>query len=82
MFNNHLYKYNAKDTRRRGEKEKHYIHAGTKHQAQGQKTLNLASVVHLAHVDDLLAECVSDLLGVTLAHNGLVGGLDRVHGVS
>jgi hypothetical protein len=25
---------------------------------------------------------VSDLLGVTLAHNGLVGGLDRVHGVS
>jgi hypothetical protein len=25
---------------------------------------------------------VSDLLGVTLAHNGLVGGLDRVHRVS
>jgi hypothetical protein len=81
MFNNHLYKYNAKDTRRRGEKETLYTR-WYETPSQGQKTLNLASVVHLAHVDDLLAECVSDLLGVTLAHNGLVGGLDRVHGVS
>jgi hypothetical protein len=46
-----------------------------------KKVLDLTRVVHLAHIDNLSAECVSDLLGVTLAHEGLVGGLDRVHWV-
>lgn len=44
--------------------------------------LNLTRVVDLAHVDKLSAEGVSDLIGVALAHNGLVGSLDGVHGVS
>lgn len=42
-------------------------------------TLNLSCVVHLAHIDNLPAECVSNLLGVTLGHERLVSGLDRVH---
>lgn len=44
--------------------------------------LNLTCVVHLAHIDNLPAECVSNLLRVTLAHECLVGGLDCVHLVS
>ena len=41
-----------------------------------------AGVVHLSHVDHLLASCAGHVFGVALAHDSVVGGFDRVHRVS
>ena len=41
--------------------------------------LDLSSVVDLAHVDHLAATSAGNFLGVTLAHESLVGSLDSVH---
>ena len=42
-------------------------------------SLDLARVVHLAHIDNLLAAGPGNFLRVALAHKSLVGGLDCVH---
>lgn len=44
--------------------------------------LGVSGVVDLAHVHKLLATGPRDLFRVALAHQCLVGGLHRVHGVS
>lgn len=41
--------------------------------------LDLSSVVNLANVDHLPATSTGNFLGVTLAHESLVGSLDSVH---
>lgn len=43
---------------------------------------NPPRVIHLAHIDELLASCAGNVFGVALAHDGFVGGFDGVHGVS
>lgn len=43
--------------------------------------LDPAGVVDLPHIDQLLAPGAGNVLWVPLAHQGLVGGLHRVHGV-
>lgn len=43
---------------------------------------NPPRVIHLAHIDELLAACAGNVFGVALAHEGFVGGFDGVHGVS
>jgi hypothetical protein len=49
------------------------------HDSTAQVSLDLARIVHVAHIDHLPAARPGNFLWVLLAHERLVGGLDGVH---
>lgn len=82
MANRYRLQVHAKDTRRR--EKRHYIHAEGICTTRLLKplSLDLARIVHIAHIHHLPAASPCNFLGVLLAHKRLVRGLDCVHLVS